>query len=153
MLKIKINGEGEEGEGREETKMHIKIDIPRQRKGYGSSLGPVIKQLTIPLEEISLKTLMVSERVRTKKPCEKYCYDEHVNIRCYYLYIRNREEKDINFKEYEINEVEYNRIVNILEKMNLLEVKEHNERAINEGVPEKIISRGEINGLLGLEVE
>jgi len=135
--------------------MHIKIDIPRQKEGYGSSLGPVIKQLTIPLEEISLKTLIVSERNSTKKQSGGY-YDDYIDVRHYYLYIRNRESKESKesfFKEYEINEKEYNRIMGLLGRMNLLDIEKHNERAINEGVPEKIIKEGEINGLLGLEVE
>lgn len=121
--------------------MHIKIEIPEQRnedsQTYGildpPSLGRTSKILICLIKEITLETHIAAEN--------------H-----YFIHLKNRETNKSSFIRYEIYKDEYDKIANLLEKLNLIEIEEHNERAIFNKLPEKIIQRGDINGLLGLEV-
>lgn len=51
-----------------------------------------------------------------------------------------------------IKQVEYDRIKNILDKLNLAEVEMHNATAKKLDLPEKIITEQECNGMMGLEI-
>ena len=140
--------------------MHIKIEIPKQREkdswSYSSSLGRAEKTLTIPINEISLEYKTVTEkRDRRNSETGKYEKVETDAPRCY-IYIQRFS------KSYEIKEAEYIKIEAYLNKANIIEAteinKKYQESLVNDGHEiknvrnKKIFNKGDINGLLGLEV-
>jgi len=143
--------------------MHIKVGIPKQRRwkdgepyndrGLSSNIS---KTYTVPLEEISLHQWDTHQREYSE------ARRMHIDIAVTYYFIKLNGHHDYYVEDeignrrifgYEIHESEYKRISNILEKLNLVEIEEHNVKAVLENAPEKVINRGEMNGLSGLEVE
>jgi len=53
----------------------------------------------------------------------------------------------------EIHYAEYSRISKLIQKLNLLEVDEHNKRATLIGATENIIVRSDMNALYGISIE
>ena len=137
--------------------MHVKINIPKQRKSsyYGgdgcSSYLPEFsgmeRVIVVPIETIALDN--TTDTYRTTH--EKNDYGKRIT-RYYVYYTLNveREKKEILPEEYE-------RIMGILDKLNFLDAEKINEqfeetRIIHGNMDEKVLREGDINGLLGLEV-
>ena len=135
--------------------MHIKINIRKQRS-IGGDLGNIRKRITLPIEHICLES--GNKEITRHVIGENGSYIPNiVTEELYFIYYRNfYEDKVKEFIKYEIDKEEYDRISNILYKLNLGEIEQHNELAnedaINVTNRSHIINRGETNGILGLEI-
>lgn len=135
------------------NKMHIKINIPPERakgdrwNGF-PTLHPPNKQYVVALNKIMLKEHKTKYTDSDYNNEERRYIDIEKEIQQYWLKAEGLFEK-----WQEIHQEEYARISMALEKLNLLEAKEHNVEARAMGAPEKVIDIGKMNSMFRLEVD
>jgi len=147
--------------------MHIKIDIPLQREENDGILGRVFKQITLSHSDIILEQRIPNDEEESSESSESILSDEDgADVRSsssissssisiygstYHLYVCNRD------TDYEIRKVTYDKVMDLLKKLNIEEAEvineKHREIELLSGRGDSPFDISEVNAITGLEVE